>query len=301
MESINKIAVLYGGSSGEREVSIESCKRVHDAIIELGYECKKFDINDVDDLNTLTNFDFIFIALHGEEGESGVLQKQLESIGLPYTGSNAESCSRSWNKSISKDLIRKNGMKTPDSIQINNSLNFKRSYEDIPFDHFFIKPSMDGSSVNIFEIKNENEYKVTIKKLNTLNGPFILEEAIKFKEYTVTIIGELVLPPIEIKTSNSFYDYEAKYISDDTDLVEAKYSDEWLDNIKNFAKNSYQSLGCSGWARVDILEDKDGHFYFLELNSSPGMTSHSCVPKSGEFMGLTYNEIVQKIIDASIA
>ena len=301
MESINKIAVLYGGSSGEREVSIESGKRVHDAIIELGYECKKFDINDVDDLNTLTNFDFIFIALHGEEGESGVLQKQLESIGLPYTGSNAESCSRSWNKSISKDLIRKNGMKTPDSIQINNSLNFKRSYEDIPFDHFFIKPSMDGSSVNIFEIKNENEYKVTIKKLNTLNGPFILEEAIKFKEYTVTIIGELVLPPIEIKTSNSFYDYEAKYISDDTDLVEAKYSDEWLDNIKNFAKNSYQSLGCSGWARVDILEDKDGHFYFLELNSSPGMTSHSCVPKSGEFMGLTYNEIVQKIIDASIA
>ena len=301
MESINKIAVLYGGSSGEREVSIESGKRVHDAIIELGYECKKFDINDVDDLNTLTNFDFIFIALHGEEGESGVLQKQLESIGLPYTGSNAESCSRSWNKSISKDLIRKNGMKTPDSIQINNSLNFKRSYEDIPFNHFFIKPSMDGSSVNIFEIKNENEYKATIKKLNTLNGPFILEEAIKFKEYTVTIIGELVLPPIEIKTSNSFYDYEAKYISDDTDLVEAKYSDEWLDNIKNFAKNSYQSLGCSGWARVDILEDKDGHFYFLELNSSPGMTSHSCVPKSGEFMGLTYNEIVQKIIDASIA
>ena len=301
MESINKIAVLYGGSSAEREVSIESGKRVHDAIIELGYECKKFDINDVDDLNTLTNFDFIFIALHGEEGESGVLQKQLESIGLPYTGSNAESCSRSWNKSISKDLIRKNGMKTPDSIQINNSLNFKRSYEDIPFDHFFIKPSMDGSSVNIFEIKNENEYKATIKKLNTLNGPFILEEAIKFKEYTVTIIGELVLPPIEIKTSNSFYDYEAKYISDDTDLVEANYSDEWLDNIKNFAKNSYQSLGCSGWARVDILEDKDGHFYFLELNSSPGMTSHSCVPKSGEFMGLTYNEIVQKIIDASIA
>ena len=300
MESINKIAVLYGGSSAEREVSIESGKRVHDAIIELGYECKKFDINDVDDLHTLTNFDFIFIALHGEEGESGVLQKQLESIGLPYTGSNAESCSRSWNKSISKDLIRKNGMKTPDSIQINNSLNFKRSYEDIPFDHFFIKPSMDGSSVNIFEIKNENEYKATIKKLNTLNGPFILEEAIKFKEYTVTIIGELVLPPIEIKTSNSFYDYEAKYISDDTDLVEAKYSNEWLDDIKNFAKNSYQSLGCSGWARVDILEDKDGDFYFLELNSSPGMTSHSCVPKSGEFMGLTYNEIVQKIIDASI-
>lgn len=206
MESINKIAVLYGGSSGEREVSIESGKRVHDAIIELGYESKKFDINDIDDLHALINFDFIFIALHGEEGESGALQKRLESIGIPYTGSNAESCSHSWNKSISKNLIRKNGMKTPDSIQINNSLSFKRSYEDIPFDHFFIKPSMDGSSVNIFEIKNKDEYKETIEKLNTLNGPFILEEAIKFKEYTVTIIGDLVLPPIEIKTVNSFYD-----------------------------------------------------------------------------------------------
>jgi len=301
MESINKIAVLYGGSSGEREVSIESGKRVFDAIIELGYESKKFDINDIDDLHALINFDFIFIALHGEEGESGALQKRLESIGIPYTGSNAESCSHSWNKSISKNLIRKNGMKTPDSIQINNSLSFKRSYEDIPFDHFFIKPSMDGSSVNIFEIKNKDEYKETIEKLNTLNGPFILEEAIKFKEYTVTIIGDLVLPPIEIKTVNSFYDYDAKYISNDTDLVEANYGDEWVNNIKNFAKNSYQALGCSGWARVDILENSDGDFYFLELNSSPGMTSHSCVPKSGEFMGLSYNEVVQKIIDASIA
>ena len=300
MESINKIAVLYGGSSGEREVSIESGKRVHDAIIELGYESKKFDINDIDDLHALINFDFIFIALHGEEGESGALQKRLESIGIPYTGSNAESCSHSWNKSISKNLIRKNGMKTPDSIQINNSLSFKRSYEDIPFDHFFIKPSMDGSSVNIFEIKDENEYLKTLQQLSSLNGPFILEEAIKHKEYTVTIIGDLVFPPIEIKTTNSFYDYEAKYLSDDTDLVEAQYSNEWIDKIKNFARDSYEALKCSGWARVDILEDEYGDLYFLELNSSPGMTSHSCVPKSGEFIGLSYNQVVQKIINASI-
>ena len=301
MESINKIAVLYGGSSAEREVSIESGKRVYDAIIDLGYCCEKFDINNIDGLHNLTNFDFIFIALHGEEGESGNLQKQLESIGLPFTGSNSESCSYSWDKSISKDLIRKNGIKTPDSIQINNSLNFNRSYDDIPFDHFFIKPSMDGSSINIFEIKNENEYRKTLEQLRDLNGPFILEEAIKHKEFTVTIIGDSVLPPLEIKTQNSFYDYEAKYLSDDTDLVEAKYGNEWLANIKDFAKNSYQALGCTGWARVDILEDKDGEFYFLELNSSPGMTSHSCVPKSGEFMGLSYNEVVKKIIDASVS
>ena len=109
------------------------------------------------------------------------------------------------------------------------------------------------------------------------------------------------MPPIEIKTVNSFYDYDAKYISNDTDLVEANYGDEWVNNIKNFAKNSYQALGCSGWARVDILENSDGDFYFLALNSSPGMTSHICVPKSGGFMGLSYNEVVQKIIDASIA
>lgn len=160
---------------------------------------------------------------------------------------------------------------------------------------------MDGSSINIFEIKNENEYRKTLEQLRDLNGPFILEEAIKHKGFTVTIIGDSVLPPLEIKTQNSFYDYEAKYLSDDTDLVEAKYGNEWLVNIKDFAKNSYQALGCTGWARVDILEDKDGEFYFLELNSSPGMTSHSCVPKSGEFMGLSYNEVVKKIIDASVS
>ena len=300
MESIDKIAVLFGGSSGEREVSLESGKRVYDAIITLGYDCDKFDINDIKDINVLRNFDFIFIALHGEEGESGALQKQLETIGIPFTGSNSESCSYSWNKSISKDLIRKNGIKTPDSIQINNPLNFNRSFKDIPFDHFFIKPSMDGSSVNIFEIKDENEYLKTLQQLSSLNGPFILEEAIKHKEYTVTIIGDLVFPPIEIKTANSFYDYEAKYLSDDTDLVEAQYSNEWIDKIKHFARDSYEALKCSGWARVDILEDKYGDLYFLELNSSPGMTSHSCVPKSGEFIGLSYNQVVQKIINASI-
>lgn len=300
MESIDKIAVLFGGSSGEREVSLESGKRVYDAIIALGYDCDKFDINDIKDINVLRNFDFIFIALHGEEGESGALQKQLETIGIPFTGSNSESCSYSWNKSISKDLIRKNGIKTPDSIQINNPLNFNRSFKDIPFDHFFIKPSMDGSSVNIFEIKDENEYLKTLQQLSSLNGPFILEEAIKHKEYTVTIIGDLVFPPIEIKTTNSFYDYEAKYLSDDTDLVEAQYSNEWIDKIKNFAWDSYEALKCSGWARVDILEDEYGDLYFLELNSSPGMTSHSCVPKSGEFIGLSYNQVVQKIINASI-
>ena len=300
MESIDKIAVLFGGSSGEREVSLESGKRVYDAIIALGYDCDKFDINDIKDINVLRNFDFIFIALHGEEGESGALQKQLETIGIPFTGSNSESCSYSWNKSISKDLIRKNGIKTPDSIQINNPLNFNRSFKDIPFDHFFIKPSMDGSSVNIFEIKDENEYLKTLQQLSSLNGPFILEEAIKHKEYTVTIIGDLVFPPIEIKTTNSFYDYEAKYLSDDTDLVEAQYSNECIDKIKNFARDSYEALKCSGWARVDILEDEYGDLYFLELNSSPGMTSHSCVPKSGEFIGLSYNQVVQKIINASI-
>ena len=300
MESIDKIAVLFGGSSGEREVSLESGKRVYDAIIALGYDCDKFDINDIKDINVLRNFDFIFIALHGEEGESGALQKQLETIEIPFTGSNSESCSYSWNKSISKDLIRKNGIKTPDSIQINNPLNFNRSFKDIPFDHFFIKPSMDGSSVNIFEIKDENEYLKTLQQLSSLNGPFILEEAIKHKEYTVTIIGDLVFPPIEIKTTNSFYDYEAKYLSDDTDLVEAQYSNERIDKIKNFARDSYEALKCSGWARVDILEDEYGDLYFLELNSSPGMTSHSCVPKSGEFIGLSYNQVVQKIINASI-
>ena len=300
MESIDKIAVLFGGSSGEREVSLESGKRVYDAIIALGYDCDKFDINDIKDINVLRNFDFIFIALHGEEGESGALQKQLETIGIPFTGSNSESCSYSWNKSISKDLIRKNGIKTPDSIQRNNPLNFNRSFKDIPFDHFFIKPSMDGSSVNIFEIKDENEYLKTLQQLSSLNGPFILEEAIKHKEYTVTIIGDLVFPPIEIKTTNSFYDYEAKYLSDDTDLVEAQYSNEWIDKIKHFAWDSYEALKCSGWARVDLLEDEYGDLYFLELNSSPGMTSHSCVPKSGEFIGLSYNQVVQKIINASI-
>ena len=300
MGNIENIIIICGGSSSEREISLQSGEGVFEALKELNYNVQKKDFNDLDNLNELKEYDIVFIALHGEEGESGLLQAELESLGISFTGPNSNACMQSWNKSISKDVIRNNGLKTPSSINIKNSEAFKKRYQDIPFEHFFLKPAMEGSSVNIFEVKNEQDYEQALSKVNGISQEFILEEAIKHKEYTVSIIGDEIFPPIEIKTVNSFYDYDAKYLCDSTQLIQAEGDEATIKKIKDFALNSYHALGCSGWARVDILQDSNHDLYFLELNSSPGMTSHSCVPKSASFLGLDYKQVVNKIINASI-
>ncbi len=300
MGNIENIIVICGGSSSEREISLQSGEGVFVALKELDYNVQKKDFNDLDNFNELKDCDMVFIALHGEEGESGLLQAELESLGVYFTGPDSSACMKSWNKSISKDVIRNNGLKTPSSINIRNTQVFKKKYHELPFEHFFLKPIMEGSSVNIFEVKNEQDYEYALNKINSSSQEFILEQAIKYKEYTVSIIGDEIFPPIEIKTLNSFYDYDAKYLSDTTQLIQADGNDASIKKIKDFALNSYNALGCSSWARVDILQDSNHDLYFLELNSSPGMTSHSCVPKSASFLGLDYKQVVKKIIDASI-
>ncbi len=302
MEDINKIAVICGGSSPEREVSINSGNGVKDALLQLGFKSNLIDYSDIDDFNDLYEYELVFIALHGFEGENGELQARLDKMNIIFTGSKSSACRNTWNKNLCKKILNENSINTPKSILLNNLQNCS----DNPFDSFqskfgykpnlFMKPCEDGSSIDIFKISNDKDYKKA--KLNCLNleREFIFEEEIGGREFTVTIIGNQCYPAIEIKTQNDFYDYDAKYISGDTILDQAKLSDDELNIINDIALRSFCALKCSGWARVDIIQDINGNFNVIEINTVPGMTSHSCVPKSGGFMGLSYQDVIKEIL-----
>ena len=308
MVKINKIAVLCGGSSSEREISLQSGEGVHNAICDLGYESVLIDFKNLNNLNELKIYDFIFIVLHGFEGEGGKLQKELDDLNIRYSGSGSKACANTWNKKITKEILKENNINTPISIDITefsdqiarNGLNIS-SYDCFrPFNHLFLKPEADGSSIDIFKIKDDESLKNAYKKCTNRKRGFLFEEYIEGRELTVTVINKECFPPIEIITKNEFYDYEAKYISDDTLHIQAKLSLDELRDINSISLKAFNALGCKGWARIDFLQNNDGKFYVIEVNTAPGMTAHSNVPKSGSLIGLTYNKVVQKIIDASL-
>ena len=308
MEKINKIAVLCGGSSSEREISIQSGEGVYKSIIELGYIADLIDINDLEGFKELREYDFVFIALHGFEGEDGTLQKCLDDLNILYTGSGPKCCKNTWNKKLAKKILKQNNINTPLWSEVSKlpsydspDAKFSAKYFDKfrPFDAIFLKPQEDGSSIDIFKITNEESNRNAIKACSNPNRGFIYEEYIEGKEFTVTIVDDECFPPIEIISKNEFYDYDAKYLSDETILKEAKLNRNELIEINKIATDAFKALNCDGWARVDLIQGRDGKFYVIEINTVPGMTGHSCVPKSGSFLGLSYNEVVKKIIDAA--
>ena len=307
MGKINKIAVLYGGSSSEREISLQSGMGVHRAICDLGYESDLIDFKNLSNLYELKVYDFVFIALHGFEGEGGKLQEDLDDLNILYSGSNSKACRNTWNKRLTKEILKKNNIRTPVWLEVkftktivNNGLRVSPYDRFRPFEHLFLKPEEDGSSVDIFKISDEDSLRAAYKKCINPNRGFLFEEYIHGREITVTIIDKECYPPIEIITNNDFYDYDAKYISNETLHIEAQLTASELDKIKSISLDAFVALGCNGWARVDLLQDKEKNFYVIEINTVPGMTSHSNVPKSGSLVGLTYNQVVQKIIDASL-
>ena len=306
MREINNIAVLYGGSSSEREISLKSGNGVHKAILELGYESSLIDFRDLESLEKLINFDYIFIALHGFEGEGGKLQENLDNLNIRYSGSGPDACRNTWNKKLTKEILNKNDIKTPNWLEVTFDAEFVQkglntsSFDKFrPFDHLFLKPQEDGSSIDIFKISDNESLRDAYQKCVKPDREFLFEEYINGREITVTIINKKCFPPIEILTNNDFYDYDAKYISDDTLHLEAELSDKELKQIESISLNAFEVLDCNGWGRVDLLQDQIGNFNVIEINTVPGMTVHSNVPKSGSLLGLSYSDVVKEIINAS--
>ena len=302
--AIKKITVLYGGQSSEREVSLESGKYIFQSLKDLGYEVQLIDYPANFSPEKLTREDFIFIALHGEDGESGELQKFLQEKAIKYSGSSYEACKNTWNKNHCKELLRKNKISTPNWISVSSLFEIQKDLKDTffdqlrPFNDLFLKPAEEGSSIDVFKISNNDDLNHAISNCINPERTFIFEESIDFKELTVPILNGRCLPALEITTSESFYNFNAKYVNADTQLSELILSKDKKNELEQICLKTLDVMDCSGWLRVDLLQDKNKNFFVLEVNTVPGMTSHSLFPKSAESIGLSYNDLVQEIINA---
>ncbi|HEX5802338.1 MAG TPA: D-alanine--D-alanine ligase [Azospira sp.] len=295
VNSFGKVAVLFGGTSAEREVSLNSGSRVLAALQRQGVDAHAFDPAERG-LDELRGFDRAFIALHGRHGEDGTIQGVLELMGIPYTGSGVMASAVGMDKWRTKLLWKAAGLPVPEYALLNADSDFAEIEAALGLP-LFVKPACEGSSIGISMVKRPGDLAAAYALAAKYDPLVIAERGILGGEYTVGILGKEVLPIIKIEPATEFYDYEAKYNRDDTryrcpcGLPEAREL-----RIREQAMEAFRVLGGRGWGRVDFLMDDAGNPYFLEVNTSPGMTDHSLVPMAARVAGVDYDALVLRVL-----
>jgi D-alanine-D-alanine ligase len=290
-----KVAVLFGGDSAEREVSLHSGSRVLDALQRQGVDAYAFDPAERK-LDDLAVFDRVFVILHGRHGEDGTIQGALELMGIPYTGSGVMASAVGMDKWRTKLLWRSVGLPAPDFAMLDPGSDFAAIEARLGLP-LFVKPACEGSSIGVSKVSESGRLREAYEEAARHDALVIAERGIMEGEYTVAILGDEVLPIIRIVPTTDFYDYEAKYLRDDTrylcpcGLPEARERE-----LRAQSLEAFRVLGCRGWGRVDFLMDGQGNAYFLEVNTSPGMTNHSLVPMAARVAGLSYEQLVMRVL-----
>lgn len=300
VSNFGKVAVLMGGTSNERDISLESGKAVLAALLRKGVAAEAIDPQ-ISNLEQLKNFNRAFICLHGKDGEDGKIQNFLEGINIPYSGSGILSSSIGMDKFKSKTIWKSKNITTPDFLQVNNVSDFEKASNlcGIPF---FIKPANSGSSIGIAIINNEKDFIFAFKEAYKIDKIVIVESFVYGKEYTLPIIHNKPFPIVEIKSKTEFYDYEAKYLRNDTEFIcPADISLPLMNDINKLCIDAFNAIGCDGWGRVDFIIDKNKKIYIIEINTVPGMTSHSLVPMSAKYSGVEFDDLVIMILETSNA
>jgi D-alanine-D-alanine ligase len=300
-KKFGKVAVLMGGRSGEREVSLKSGAAVLSALQGQGVDAHAFDPRE-QPLHDLEQFDRVFISLHGRFGEDGCIQGALEIMQIPYTGSGVMASAVSMDKWRTKLLWRALNVVTPDFELVTADTDFAAIEAKLGLP-LFVKPANEGSSIGISKVKQLGGLKAAYELAAAADPLVIAEKFVGGGEYTVGIIGGGVdgyqaLPIIRIIPKNEFYDFEAKYIRDDTEyLYPCGLSFEKEAQIQREALQVFSVLGCKGWGRVDFMMDEHGQHYFIEVNTSPGMTDHSLVPIAARAAGIDFSALVLRILE----
>ncbi|MDR0674219.1 MAG: D-alanine--D-alanine ligase [Zoogloeaceae bacterium] len=295
MKHPDKVAVLLGGTSAEREVSLQSGAGVLAALQRKGVDAHPFDTAELP-LEELRGFDRVFIALHGRHGEDGTIQGFLELIGLPYTGPGVMASAIGMDKLRTKLLWRAAGLPVPDYALLEADTNFETVAMRLGLP-LFVKPAREGSSVGISRVEKAEELPAAYAEARKHDTLVMAEAGIMGGEYTVTFLGDMALPLVKIEPNAAFYDYDAKYLRDDTRyLCPSGLSPEKERAVQEEAKRAFRVLGGKGWSRIDVLMDAAGAHYFLEINTSPGMTSHSLVPMAAKAAGINFDELVLKVL-----
>jgi D-alanine-D-alanine ligase len=292
------IAVLLGGLSAEREVSLQSGATVLAALQALGYDVRTVDPADDDWIVQLKPVSLAFNALHGPGGEDGVMQGALEALGIAYTGSGVLGSALAMDKKRSKQLWQGIGLSTGGFVTLRGDTDWQAVIDQ--FGKVFVKPACEGSSIGMTAADSAIELLAAYETAARYSGEVIAEQYIDGPEYTVAVLGDESLPAIRMETQNEFYDYEAKYLSDETRYhCPCGLSDGEEEQLSHLALQAFHSLGCLAWGRVDFMRDSDGRFYILEVNTIPGMTSHSLVPMAAAAAGLSIEMLVQRIVEHS--
>lgn len=296
MNDFGKVAVLFGGTSAERAVSLNSGSRVLAALQGQGVDAHPFDPAD-QPLDALKGYDRAFIALHGRHGEDGTIQGALEVMHIPYTGSGVLASALAMDKFRTKLMWQAAGLAVPEYALLTAESDFADVEEALGLP-LFVKPAREGSSIGVTKVKTPGGLQAAYEEAARHDPLVIAEKGVMGGEYTVGIIGDQVLPIVKIEPATEFYDYEAKYNRDDTRyLCPCGLPEKKEMQIRKEALDAFRVLGGRGWGRVDFLMDEEGNHYFLEVNTAPGMTDHSLVPMAARVAGLDYPALVRRVLE----
>ena len=308
-KDFGRVAVLFGGDSSEREISLLSGNAVLEALRRRGVDAHPFDPRD-SSLAALVGpsaaasannrrFDRVWIALHGPGGEDGTLQGALEYLGVPYTGSGVMGSAIGMDKLRTKRLAQAIGVSTADYVVLRGPQDFEIALERLGLP-MIVKPATQGSSVGMTKVERESDLPAAYKAAAALETSVFAEPWITGKEYTVAVLQGRALPSIRIETPKSFYDYEAKYFRDDTRyFCPSGLSNQAEQHLANLALAAFDAVGASGWGRADFMADATGRPLLLEINTIPGMTSHSLVPMAARAVEIDFDELVWRVLETS--
>lgn len=292
---------MMGGLSAEREISLESGRAVLAALERKGVDAHAIDVqHDVLQKLQKGNFNRVFIALHGRGGEDGVIQGALDTLRLPYTGSNVLGSALAMDKCRSKRLWQSHGLPTPAFMELNEQSDWKKVCDELGLP-LMVKPVREGSSLGASKVTRANDLKQAWQVASKFDQRVMAECWIEGTEYTVPILEERVLPLIRLETPREFYDYQAKYIEETTQYIcPCGLAAKTEKQLGELALTAFLALGASGWGRIDLMVDKEDRPWLLEANTIPGMTSHSLVPMAAKQAGMAFDDLVVRILNTSM-
>lgn len=297
--AFGRVAVLMGGTTSEREVSLDSGRNVLAGLKARGVDAQQVDgIGALVEALTTKRFDRVFNILHGGEGENGVLQGLLEAFGVAYTGSGVLGAALTLDKIRTKQVWQALGLSTPRYVRLVPGQNVKQAAHEIGLP-VIVKPSLEGSSVGISRVFRASDLPQAVELAQRYPGEMLMEQLIDGEEFTVAILGEEALPSIQIVPAGEYYDYHAKYIAEDTQYLCPGLTGAAEGELRGLALAAFRAAGCTGWGRVDLMRDTQGRNFLLEVNTAPGMTSHSLVPKAARACGIDFDELVWRILESS--
>ncbi|ERS08227.1 D-alanine--D-alanine ligase [Marinobacter sp. EN3] len=302
VRALGRVAVFMGGDSAEREVSLKSGKAVLAALQSAGIDAVGRDIQGCL-LRTVDepDFDRVFIALHGRGGEDGTLQAILGQAGIPYTGSEVLASALAMDKLRTKYVFEGCGLPTP-AFRAMTSVGEAEGIVAALGTPLSVKPAHEGSSIGIRKVNSAAELAEAYEAAARLDDLVLVEQWIEGPEFTVSLLQDKALPAIGLSTDHAFYDYDAKYLADDTRYrIPCGLAPDDELRLQHLALDAFRVLGCRTWGRVDIMQDRTGEFWLLEVNTVPGMTDHSLVPMAAKAAGISFEELVVRILRDTLA